>query len=188
MTSRELRFLERFGIEYRTTAKRSIFPVLATPNWAINPQLSRESKVYFAVFEDNRFRMTLYDFTGWIKLKSSRITLKFDPQENKLYAYDGENVVGVPRLPIPVVLRRFLEKHAKTFIYKQIPYNAAVLPVMRDIDGKVKAKWFVAGNEVKDLQAFRRMRVHIPDHVWLVIVFPNGFAKVLYMQKEGEGR
>jgi hypothetical protein len=185
MTSRELRFLERFGIEYRTTPRKTIFPVLATPNWAINPQLSRESKVYFAVFEDNRFRMTLYDFTGWIKLKSSRITLKFDKDSNKLYAYDGENIVEIPRLPIPVVLRRFLEKHAKSFIYKQIPYNASV---MCDIDSKVKAKWFVAGNEVKDLQAFRRMRVHIPDHVWLVVVFPNGFAKVLYMQKEGEGK
>jgi len=183
MTSRELRFLKKFGIEYRTTPRRTVFPVLATPSWAINPQLSRESKVYFAVFEDNRFRIALYDFTGWIKLKSSRITLRFDTEANRLYAYDGENIVEIPRLPIPAVLRRFLEKHAKSFIYKQLPYNAAVLPVMRDIDGKVKAKWFVAGNEVKDLQAFRRKGAHIPDHVWLVIVFPNGFAKVLYMQK-----
>ena len=188
MTARELRFLERFGIEYRTTAKRSIFPVLATPNWAINPELSRESKVYFAVFEDNRFRMTLYDFTGWIKLKSSRITLRFDPEANRLYAYDGGSVVEIPRLPIPAFLRRFLKRHAKSFIYKQLPYNAAILPAMRDVDGKVKAKWFVARNEVKDLEAFGRMKVHIPDHVWLVIVFPNGFAKVFYMQREGEGR
>lgn len=183
MTSRELQFLKKFGIEYRTTPGRTVFPVLATPNWAINPQLSRESKVYFAIFEDKRFRMTLYDFTGWIKLKSSRITLRFDPEANRLYGSDGENIVEVPRLPIPAVLRRFLQKHAKSLIYKQVSYKAAVLPAMRDIDGKVKAKWFLAGKEVKDLQAFRRKGVHIPDHVWLVIVFPNGFAKVIYMKK-----
>ncbi len=184
MSARELRFLERFGIEYRSTPRMSIFPVLATPNWAVNPQLSRESKVYFAVLEENRYRMTLYDFTGWINLPSSRIVLKIDREANKLYAYDGKSVVEISRFPLPALVRKFLAKHAKSAIFKRFSYNAAILPAMRDIDNKIKAKWFVAEDEVKDLEAFRRMKIHIPEHVWLVVVFPNGFAKVFYMQKE----